>query len=50
MLRKLLDVVEWRLSDRNNPRFPEIEAIGALYLEGVKGSQALSARLRNAWS
>jgi hypothetical protein len=36
-LRKLLDVVEWRLSDRNNPRFPEIETIGALYLEGVRG-------------
>jgi transcriptional regulator with XRE-family HTH domain len=36
-LRRLLDVVEWRLSDRNNPRFPEIEAIGALYLEGVRG-------------
>jgi hypothetical protein len=36
-LRNLLDVVEWRLSDRNNPRFPEIETIGALYLEGVRG-------------
>jgi hypothetical protein len=36
-LRKLLDVVEWRLSDRNTPRFPEIETIGALYLLGVRG-------------
>jgi len=37
-LRKLLDIVEWRLAERNNPRFPGIETIGSLYLEGVRGA------------
>jgi hypothetical protein len=36
-LWKALDTVEWRLSDRNNQRFPGIETIGALYLMGVRG-------------